>query len=174
MSMTYRAASVDDADAIAAVFAQSFTATFGHLYHPQDLDDFLSAMTADRFRAEVADARFLFRLAEDNGELAGFIKLGPPDLPVETPPGTIQLYQLYLLAPWQGAGIARALMDWALETAAGQGAKHIQLSVYIDNHRARRFYERYGFAAVGRYHFMVGAHADEDIVLRHEIMDRTA
>jgi ribosomal protein S18 acetylase RimI-like enzyme len=48
---------------------------------------------------------------------------------------------------------------------------HIQLSVYIDNDRARRFYERYGFAAVGRYHFMVGAHADEDIVMRRTLTD---
>ncbi len=33
-------------------------------------------------------------------------------------------------------------------------------------HRARRFYERYGFDKVGRYTFMVGAYADEDIVMR--------
>jgi ribosomal protein S18 acetylase RimI-like enzyme len=171
MTVAYRAATADDAEAIAGLFAASFTATFGHLYRAQDLADFLAAMTADRFRAEIADPRFHFRLAEDGGKLAGYIKLGPPDLPVDTPPGTIQLYQLYVLAPWQGAGIARALTDWALETAAAHDAKHIQLSVYIDNHRARRFYERYGFAAVGRYHFMVGAHADEDIVMRRTLMD---
>ena len=90
---------------------------------------------------------------------------------METPPGTVQLYQLYVLAPWQGAGIARVLMDWALQTAARNAARHIQLSVYIDNHRARRFYEGYGFVAVGRYHFMVGDHADEDIVLRYTLGD---
>jgi len=171
MTLAYRAATAGDAAAIAALFATSFTATFGHLYRGQDLADFLATMPAGRFREEIADARFHFRLAEGAGELAAYIKLGPPDLPIETPAETIQLYQLYVLAPWQGTGIARALTDWAFETAAEQGAKHIQLSVYIDNHRARRFYERYGFAAVGRYHFMVGDHADEDIVMRHTIAD---
>jgi ribosomal protein S18 acetylase RimI-like enzyme len=171
VTVTYRAAGSEDAKAIAALFAASFTATFGHLYRPQDLADFLASMTAQRFSEEVADPRFHFRLAEDGGELAGYIKLGPPDLPVETPPDTIQLYQLYVLGPWQGAGIARTLMDSALQTAAGHAARHIQLSVYIDNHRARRFYEGYGFAAVGRYQFMVGDHADVDIVLRHTLGD---
>ena len=49
-------------------------------------------------------------------------------------------------------------------------AKELVLSVYVDNHRARRFYERYGFEVVGKYDFMVGSHADEDLILRHFIM----
>ena len=40
------------------------------------------------------------------------------------------------------------------------------LSVYVDNHRARRFYERYGFEEIGTYAFMVGNHADEDHLMR--------
>lgn len=169
MSVSYRDATPADAAGIARLFADSFTATFGRLYRPQDLGDFLAGMSAGRFRKDIADPRFQFRMAEDDGELAGYLKLGPPDLPVETPPDTIQLYQLYVLDQWHGSGVARTLMDWAMTFAGQQGATHIQLSVFTDNHRARRFYERYGFAAVGRYQFMVGAHADEDIVLRHSL-----
>ena len=57
-------------------------------------------------------------------------------------------------------------MDWAIATARARGAQDLFLSVYVDNHRARRFYERYGFERVGRYQFMVGAHADEDDLMR--------
>ena len=32
--------------------------------------------------------------------------------------------------------------------------------------KIRAVYERYGFEAVGRYDFMVGTHADEDIIMR--------
>ena len=61
-------------------------------------------------------------------------------------------------------------MQRALAAAEERGARHMQLSVYVDNHRARRFYERYGFEPVGRYDFMVGSHADDDLVLRHVIL----
>jgi ribosomal protein S18 acetylase RimI-like enzyme len=170
MSVRYRDAEPNDAKSVADVFTTSFVDTFGHLYPRQDLEDFLGTMTGDRVRAEIEDDRFLFRLAFDAARLVGYVKLGPPELPVDTPPDSIELCQLYVLKDWHGAGIAAALMDWAIATAASRGARHIQLSVYVDNHRARRFYERYGFHAVGRYDFMVGNHADEDIVLRHVVL----
>jgi diamine N-acetyltransferase len=40
------------------------------------------------------------------------------------------------------------------------------LTVYTDNHRARRLYGRYGFEEVGPYSFMVGEQADEDIIMK--------
>ena len=58
-----------------------------------------------------------------------------------------------MLKSIHGAGIARGLMDWALGEARRRGAEELYLTVYIDNHRARRFYERYGFEAVGPLRF---------------------
>jgi ribosomal protein S18 acetylase RimI-like enzyme len=154
------------------VFARSFTDAFAHLYRPEDLAEFLSGMGPDLFAEEIADQSSRFRLAEDEGNLAGYAKLAPPRLPVETPPDTIELNQLYVLKPWQGSGVAAALMEWAIETARSGAIRHIQLSVYVGNDRARRFYERHGFHAVGRYDFVVGSHVDEDLVLRHLVLDR--
>ena len=57
-------------------------------------------------------------------------------------------------------------MGWTFEEAARRAATRMYLTVYVDNHRARRLYERYGFEVVGRYDFMVGSHADEDLILR--------
>ena len=161
---------MEDAEAVADLFTSSFCETFGHLYKPDDLASFLENVTAERFRNEIGDERFEFVLAVDSEQLAGFVKLGPPELPVETPPDTIELCQLYVLKPWHGSGVAAELMKRALTAAERRGARHMQLSVYVDNHRARRFYERYGFEAVGRYDFMVGSHADDDLVLRHVIL----
>jgi ribosomal protein S18 acetylase RimI-like enzyme len=94
------------------------------------------------------------------------VKLGPVKIPVEIERPAILLDQLYVLKEHHGAGVARELMDWALDEARARGAEEIYLTVFVDNHRARRFYDRYGFEAAGRYDFMVGNHADEDIIMR--------
>lgn len=170
MTLSFRPADPADGPAIADVFRCSFIDTFGQLYRAEDLGDFLSTKTPGVFGRELGDSRFHFILAEDSGRLVGYVKLGPPSLPVETPPDTIELCQLYVLKEWHGGGVARELMDQALEIVRRQGARHVQLSVFVDNHRAKHFYERYGFHPVGRFDFMVGSHADEDIVLRHVVM----
>lgn len=164
--VTYRDATVADASVVASLFERSFVETFGHLYGREDLDIFLAEITAEAFAAEIANPGFALRIAEMDGEAIAFAKLGPPSFPVETPPATLELWQIYVLEEWQGKGVARELYDWAETQARSRGGEHLQLSVYVDNHRARRFYDRRGLVAVGRYDFMVGNHADEDIIMR--------
>ncbi|WP_293874906.1 MULTISPECIES: GNAT family N-acetyltransferase [unclassified Sphingomonas] len=166
MTTTLRTPTVADAETIAAVMTECFTATFGHLYAPADLAAFLDGLTLERWRAELADPAFAFLLAEEEGVAVGFAKLGPHALPVEPAGPMIELRQLYLVAGQQGSGLAARMMDRVIAIARERGAAELFLSVYVDNVRARRFYERYGFEEIGLYTFMVGNHADEDHLMR--------
>ena len=155
-----------EAATLAALFRQCFTDTFGHLYRPQDLAAFLAQSSIARWREELADPDFAFCLVRVAGAPVGFAKLAPVALPV-TPAGpAIELRQFYLLAGQHGTGLAQRLMAWVLDEARRRSARELFLSVFIDNHRARRFYERYGFERIGTYAFMVGSHADEDELMR--------
>lgn len=165
----FRTAALGDSALVADLFERSFVETFGHLYRREDLDAFLSKVTAEAFASEIGSPDFAVRIAEVGGAPIGFAKLGPPSLPVDTPPDTLELWQIYVLKPWQGKGVARQLYDWADSEARRRGGRHLQLTVYVDNHRARRFYDRLGFVAVGRYDFMVGSQADEDIIMRKQL-----
>jgi diamine N-acetyltransferase len=167
---SYRDARPEDGAALADLFNRCFCATFAHLYRPEDLDAFLAGSTAEAWCEEIAEAGVEVRLAEVAGEPVGFAKMGPLTLPVERPePGALELRSLYLEARHHGTGVAKALMAWVLDEARRRGAPALYLSVYVDNHRARRFYDRYGFAFVQRYDFMVGSQADEDHILRLEL-----
>jgi diamine N-acetyltransferase len=166
MTITYRDAAPADAATLDRIFDTSFCDTFAHLYRPEDLDAFLSSFGIADWEAELENPAFANRIAEVDGIPVAYVKLGPLTLPIETDGPALLLDQLYVLKEHHGAGIAHGLMDWAFDEARRRGAARIYLTVYIDNHRARRFYDRYGFEAVGRYDFMVGNHADEDIIMR--------
>ena len=166
MSITYRTAGVADVPAIDRVFRASFCDTFEHLYRPQDLAAFLAQFTTHAWTHEITDLRYAFRLAEDDGEAVGYVKLGPSSLPVQAPGPAIELRQLYVLSSHFGTGVGAALTDWAIAEARRRDAEELYLTVYTDNYRARRFYARYGFEELGPYAFMVGEQADEDIIMR--------
>jgi diamine N-acetyltransferase len=169
MTVTCRDASPDDLGAIDGVFRASFCDTFAHLYSDADLAAFLAKFTPRAWAAEIADPDYAFRLAEDDGRVVGYVKLGPLALPVDPAETACELRQLYVLKGWHGTGIAAELIDWALAEARRCGILTLYLTVYTDNHRAIRFYERRGFVAVGRYDFMVGNHADEDIIMKRAL-----
>jgi diamine N-acetyltransferase len=166
MTISYRRGRVDDAAAIDGVFRKSFCDTFAHLYRTQDLEAFFGEFTLSAWEAELQDDGFAFHVAEVDGQVVGYVKLGPPALPVETAGASVELRQLYLLKEWHGLGAAKALMDWAIGEARARGGTELYLTVYIENERARRLYDRYGFVEVGPYHFMVGEQADEDIIMK--------
>ena len=170
MTVTYRDAGPEDAETLSALGRATFTETFGHLYTPENLAAFLLSHSPERWRAELSDPAFLVRLAEEDGRAAAYAKLGPPSLPFEVRRPSIELRQFYVLKPWQGTGVARELMRWALAEARAR-AEEMYLSVFVDNHRARRFYEGYGFEVIGTYHFMVGSHADDDLIMRLALED---
>jgi ribosomal protein S18 acetylase RimI-like enzyme len=170
--MTIETPAMADAAAIAAVAQASFQATFAFKnYPPDDLAAFLGTMMGEaRYAAQIADPAYALRIARDDaGAILGFIKAGPNELPLA--PGDVrertwELHQLYLLEAAHGSGIANAMMAWLDAEARARGREAIYLSVYVDNHRAKRFYARHGFVEVGKNPFQVGNTIDDDRVWR--------
>lgn len=165
--ITYRAPSPHEAAALADLGRNSFVETFGHLYRSEDLNAFLEDTYApDGVRAQVESPRYIFRVAEEDGQLVGYCKLGL-DVSLDYDPGektVVELKQLYLMATHQGVGVARALMDWAIAEAEARAADEIILSVWAENARAQRFYQKYGFEWIADTYFMVGSHRDEEFL----------
>lgn len=169
MTITYRDAAPADLAAVDALFRASFVATFGPLYAPDDLADFLGKFTPTAWAAELAQPDLAIRLAEEDGVLVGFAKISDPTLPVEPAGPALELRQLYLADAAKGRGVADALMAWVIGQARARDAGELFLSVYVDNHRAKAFYARYGFVDVGKYEFPVGRHLDEDRLMRLDL-----
>jgi GNAT superfamily N-acetyltransferase len=167
LAPAFRDAMAGDAGMLSALAAATFIDTFGTLYDLADLNAFIAGYTPAAYAAELADPDIGVRLVMIGDVAIGFCKVGPLKLPAPgAAPGAMELRQLYLHRPWHGLGIADVLTDWAKDAARARGAPELWLSVFTDNHRARRFYARHGFAEIAPYAFMVGTRADEDILCR--------
>ena len=165
----YRLATPADGPALNAMARQSWVETFGAQYTAEDL----AAFMADAYGPEgalirsLSDPQVAIRLAEGDNGIAGYATIAPNRLPApDAEPGAQDVRQLYVLRPWQGSGVAAQLMAWAIGTARERGAPALYLSVWEENGRARRFYQRHGFVHVGDYDFPVGNQIDRDLVMR--------
>jgi diamine N-acetyltransferase len=163
-----RRAGVADAEAVRALFCESFADTFAQTYKPGVMEAWLEEQCGPaRFRQELADPEFAVFLAEDGlGRLQGYCTLGPYDIEPETVKRWWVLRQLYLDPAAKGLGAGQALLERGIAEARARGYEELYLTVWVENHRARRFYERNGFVEVGRYAFVVGDQVDDDRILR--------
>ena len=165
--ISYRDATPADGAVLGGLARATFIETFGTLYSLDNLGKFLGDGSDAAYAAELATPGIEARFAETGGTPIGFAKIGPLKLPAPgAAPGAIELRQLYVFKPWQGAGIAAVLTQWALDRARDRGAPELWLSVFTQNARARNFYARHGFEEIAPYAFMVGDQSDEDILCR--------
>lgn len=168
----YRNAVSTDGAAIDAMARRVWLATFGHSAPQKDIDAYVANAYGPEgaLRRHLADAAYDFRIALKDGAVVGYCKLGPTFLAGEVPTeGTVHLHQLYVDPALQGAGVAAALLDWAKGFAGRRGARALLLTVWEENARARAFYAKNGFAAVGEYAFKTGEQVDRDIIMRLDL-----
>ena len=167
MSVVYRDATVTDGPALAEAGRRCFLETFGPHFPADDMALHLARVFGpEGLPAELQQPGPRVRMAEEDGEVAAYLKLAQMSLPVPHDPGALEVKQLYVLAPWQGSGVAAALMDWAIETARADGAPAIYLSVWEHGARAIAFYSRRGFAKVGEAPFQLGTRSYRDPAMR--------
>ncbi|MDG2522729.1 GNAT family N-acetyltransferase [Caulobacter segnis] len=167
MNPTIRRATPADADALCAIGRDTFVETFGHLYPPQDLADYLSyAYGPTRIGADLADpAKAMWVVESADGVAVGYALAGPCDLPHdEVTSGCGELKRIYILKAHQGGGVGSRLMQTVFDWLEQPG-RRLWIGVWSQNFGAQRFYERAGFAKVGEYIFPVGQTKDLEFIL---------
>lgn len=163
-----RRAKLEDAPALSALGAATFSETFAHLYKPEDLEAFLREHhSADYYERFLSNPETASWVAETGGgEMVGYCTCAPCTLPApEMPARSGELCRLYLGQKAQGAGVGKTFMDIALEWLEAR-FDHLYVGVYSENIRAQKLYQRYGFGKVAEYHFMVGSHPDLEWIMK--------
>lgn len=163
-----RRAGQDDAPVLSELGARTFSDTFAHLYHPDDLRRFLAeAYALERTRADLADPAKAQWLVEDGGRAIGYALAGPCALPhAEVTARCGELKRFYFVKDRQGGGLGRRLFAEVMAWLQAEGPRDVWIGVWSENFGAQRFYAREGFEKVGEYGFPVGRTVDHEFILR--------
>ena len=159
-----RAGSAADAAPIAAVQREAWFAAYAGIIPDEIIDRVTApddgARVRQSFRTRPWQRMIVATPDEAQAGIVGYASFGPETDVLGTPcPHPLstdgeerrvaELYALYVHPAWWSTGTGRALMDRVLARTAAAGYSSITLWVLRDNERARRFYERAGFAPDG-------------------------
>ncbi|HEU5107577.1 MAG TPA: GNAT family N-acetyltransferase [Micromonosporaceae bacterium] len=137
--VTLRTAEPRDVDAVATIWRDGWRD--GHLGRVPDA--LTAARTPESFRTRAADRVADTHVAEVGGEVAGFVMVAADEAE-----------QVYVAAAHRGSGVADALLAEAERLIAAAGHRRAWLAVVPGNGRARRFYERRGWADEGPFEYV--------------------
>lgn len=136
-SVRLRPAVVDDLDALVAVQEAGAVAALGHIF-PQDVYPFRRDVILERWRGELWEpGTVVYVCTDDAGLLTGFAARREDEL----------LHFGTAIDTW-GSGLATQLHD-ALLASFPATVTRCRLRVFVQNLRARRFYEKLGWVSTG-------------------------
>jgi diamine N-acetyltransferase len=166
---------VDEAEVLAQLGAQTFRDTWRHLYAPDVMDAYLAVkFSAARIVQELGDPDIRYWVVkEPQGAFIGYVKAAPLMLPVENaPPCSLELQRLYVSPDYKRSGIGRRLLAAFEDYAIHKKAPAAFTGVWVHNSPARALYEGVGFRQVGEYYFPMNDVVDEsvdlDLILRKD------
>jgi transcriptional regulator GlxA family with amidase domain/GNAT superfamily N-acetyltransferase len=149
MAVELRPAREQDAAAVAAVWEPAWRD--GHLGHvPAAV---VALRTPETFRSRAAAMMAGTTVAELDGAIVGFATVSGDEVE-----------QVFVAAASRGSGVAAALLEDAERRVAAAGHDTAWLAVVTGNARARRFYERCGWADDGGFEY-AARHADGTVAV---------
>lgn len=162
-----RRAGQRDAAALALVGAATFLESYAHFIGLADMLAHVASKNSEAaYRAFAADPACALWIAEmsETGSPIGYALLTPPDLPITTDHGDIELRRIYVLSRFHGAGLGRRLIEATIDHARPLGMRRLLIGVYSGNDGAIGFYRRMGAEQIGTRRFQVGESVFDDLV----------
>lgn len=162
-----RRASEQDARALAVFAEKTFRDTYTAYNTPENM-----ALHCERSfgepiqRSEIVDPGHEIWVAESDGRLVSFAQL-TLDSPCPSRDGarSIEVLRFYVDSSHHGTGIAYDVMNRLIDRGSALGADVLWLSVWSENPRAIAFYKKCGFEHIANKPFVLGAEAQDDLVM---------
>jgi ribosomal protein S18 acetylase RimI-like enzyme len=163
-----REATIADLPKLRALAISVFTITFEKANNPDDFKTFMDeAYSEVQMRKELAEPGAVYLIAEVGDLFAGYARVRENN-EVDQYLGTnhLELQRLYADIPWQGKGVANALMEACEKIVRDRSKEWIWLGVWEHNPKAIHYYQKHGYEQFSQHDFMLGSDKQTDLLMR--------
>lgn len=152
-----------EADLLADISRTTFAETFAPVNTLEDMAIFMEQQfTTEQLKAEMGKPDYLHLLASYNGAPAGYLFLKKHSHPLLQKSAALEISRIYCLQTFQGKGVGKALMEYALDYAKENELPTVWLGVWKENAKALAFYTSFGFRIFGETDFILGNDLQKD------------
>lgn len=175
MGLEIRECRIEDLEALRQISILTYVETFGADNTPENMRLYLErAFNKEKMEEELSNPGSYFYFALVDGEVAGYLKLNGDGAQSDIhDPESLEVERIYIAKAFHGQAIGKEFLDRAMEVAGRLEKRYIWLGVWQENHKALRFYERYGFRIIGKHSFFLGEDEQSDFIMRTDLEERT-
>lgn len=146
-----------DAALLANIGGTTLLQSHGHSAPAEVMQAYAKAnFNTETCLAELMDGDNIFHAVFHKGQPAGYSKIvfgcAHPAVALQS---VTKMERLYLLKEFYGLNLGHRLLQQAVELSAAQGERGLWLTVWKENGRAIRFYQKEGFEIAGESEFVL-------------------
>ena len=129
-----------------------------------------TSFSQEQLLKELNQAKSEFYFAEMENKIVAYLKLNHGKAQTEQHNFKgLEVERIYVLQAFQRQKIGLALLKKATQIAQNKALDYVWLGVWEENVKARKFYEKNGFAAFGKHIFRFGTENQTDIMMRIKV-----
>ena len=171
--ISIRTIGIDDVVALQKIARETFSEMFADYNSADNLKKYLDEkFTIEKLSEELSHPHSTFYFAQIGEEVVGYLKTNTGEAQTELMDlNAFEIQRIYVLQAYHGKKVGQLLIDKALEEAKKTTCAYVWLGVWEENHRAKRFYSKNGFAKFDTHIFKMGDEEQMDWLMKLTMKD---
>lgn len=171
MKMIVRICKQEDVHLLQEISIETFEETFKQQNNPEHLQAYLEkAYDQEKLSKELANPNSAFFFIYAGDEIAGYLKVNVDEAQSEgMGEDALEIERIYVRKSFQGKGLGKYMMEYAVERARKQNKKRVWLGVWEKNIKAIQFYQSWDFVRTGAHSFYMGDEEQIDFIMEKVI-----
>ena len=169
--MEIRKVSIQDIENLKEIAKRTFIETYSSSNSEENITDYLeNKFSTEALETELNDKNSEFYFSEFHGKIIGYLKVNTgKSQSVIINKNALEIERIYVLKEFYGKKFGQNLYKKAIKLAKEKNAEFVWLSVWEENPRAIRFYEKNGFVPFDKHIFKLGNDEQSDIMMKLEL-----